>query len=80
MTVQTLTKVVSTSSIFDFILTVNLKSAQPDPLTAADFGFEVGDEELAEELSETIPSSLIPQTAPQVDPEDFETIYNWFIS
>ncbi len=80
MTAQTQTKAILAGNIFDFALRMDVSSPRPDPFSTSDYGYPASENDLADDLSGALPANLMDQAAPQVDPEDFETIYQWFIS
>jgi hypothetical protein len=43
-------------------------------------GYEIDEDELASEMLAQFPDCPMGQTAPEVDPEEFEKIYGWFLS
>lgn len=53
---------------------------RPLQVSARDFGYEIDEQEVAEELIAPLPISFqIPKT-PDVDADDFEKIYQWFLA
>ena len=52
----------------------------PIEISPQDFGYEINEDELASEMRVQLPDDLIWQPIPEVDPDDFETVYNWFLS
>ena len=40
----------------------------------------IDENELADEMTESLPNPVSNPSAPDVDPEDFEKIYQWFLS
>jgi hypothetical protein len=60
-----------TCSIFD------LFTAIPAPLDEDFYGLE---EQLAVELAEPLPEGLAQTTLPEVDPDEFEQLYGWFLA
>ncbi|MGW8251803.1 MAG: hypothetical protein ACWGO1_14260 [Anaerolineales bacterium] len=45
-----------------------------------DENFYHDEEQLAAELAAPLPESLTPQPLPEVDPDEFEKIYRWYLS
>ncbi len=78
MTTQTQTKIFSTRSLFDFILLADVP--QPKPYSAADLGYEISEDELAEAMKAPIPGDLLDPATAQISPDEFDTVYTWFIS
>jgi hypothetical protein len=79
MTVQAQTKTIPASHIFEMLISTIFSRNETASYTASDFGFEIEGSELAEELSTPIPTYLQGQSA-QINPSDFETEFNWFLS
>jgi hypothetical protein len=79
MTVQAQTKFIPASNIFEMLISAVFSHGKPAAYTPADFGFEVEESELAEELAAYIPEPTQEQCT-QIDPNDFETVFNWFLS
>lgn len=53
---------------------------RPLQASARDFGYEIDEQELAEELIAPLPTGILIPTLPDVDPDDFESIYRCFLS
>jgi len=49
-------------------------------VTAQSLGYEIDEEELADELRSETCADCLDQPAPQIEPEEFETIYTIFLS
>jgi hypothetical protein len=79
MTIHSQTKLISASNIFEMLISAVFPHDEPAAYSPSDFGFEVEEAELAEELSAQIPAQSQEQT-PQVNSNDFETVFNWFLS
>jgi hypothetical protein len=77
MTIQT--KTISTSNLFEILVSAFFSHSEPSAYTPSDFGYEVEESELAEELAAQIPEQTQEQST-QVNPNDFETVFNWFLS
>ena len=80
MTVQTPTRIYSTNNFIEILLTADSIASRSPKFSQADFGLEVTEEELANELEAKISIQPLDQTTPQVDPDEFEILYHWFIS
>jgi hypothetical protein len=54
----------------------------PSPLqvSARDFGYVIDEQELAEALEGPLPSSSPSLNPPQVEADDFESLYSWFLT
>ena len=52
----------------------------PMEISAQDFGYEINADELASEMQVQPNNNLIWQPIPEVDAEDFETVYKSFLS
>ena len=72
----------SITKIQYFIISPDDGDPTPRPLqvSAKDFGYEIDEQELAEELIAPLPISFPLPTPPDVDPDDFERIYRWFLA
>ena len=55
-------------------------SQYPIEISAQDFGYEINEDELASEMRGQLPDDLLWQPIPEVDAEDFETVYKSFLS
>jgi hypothetical protein len=77
MNAQTLVKTTSIRNLFSLPVYVSLC---PIEISPQDFGYEINEDELASEMRVQLPDNLIWQPIPEVDPEDFETVYKWFLS
>ena len=62
-----------------FILSTFEVSPAPK-YTATDFGYEIDPQDMADELAATILGEQTPAPSQEVAPEDFENVYNWFLS
>jgi hypothetical protein len=58
-------------SKFDFFTII------PDPLDEDFYGLEG---QLAAELAAPLPDELAQPTLPEIDPDDFERLYQWFLA
>ena len=45
-----------------------------------DFSFELDEQELANEWQTRLPDGLQEQKSPEVDADEFEALYKWFLS
>ena len=52
----------------------------PIEISPQDFGYEINEDELASEMLVQLPDDLLGQTTPEVNPDEFETVYKWFLS
>jgi len=52
----------------------------PIEFSPQDLGYEINEDDLASEMLAQLPDDLLGQTTPEVDPEEFESIYKWFLS
>ena len=52
----------------------------PLQVPARDFGYEIDEQNLAEELLAPLSISFPDPNHPDVDPDDFETVYRWYLS
>ncbi len=59
-----------------------LVASPEEPIYASsrDYGFDFDEEEIARELLAPLPASLLSQAAPDVDVDEFESRYQWFLS
>ena len=79
MTIQSPTKLISAANMFEMLISAFFTSDQPAAYSPSDFGFEIEGCELAEELSTPLPGPQ-PEQPVQVNSNDFETVFNWFLS
>jgi hypothetical protein len=79
MTIHSQTTPISASHIFEMLISAVFTRNEPAAYSPSDFGFEVEGTELAEELAAQIPDHTQEQSF-QINPNDFETTYNWFLS
>jgi len=62
------------------------RSSKTKPFTAADvdgygdYGNDLAEELLAAKTEDLRKSSVEPTSDAQVDPQEFETVYNWFLA
>lgn len=56
--------------------------AEPEPIYASsrDYGFDFDEEEIGRELLAPLPSSLLTQPLPEVDADEFEQTFHYFLS
>ena len=52
----------------------------PVEISPQDFGYEINEDDLASEMLLQLPDNLVGQAPPEVDPDEFESIYKWFLS
>lgn len=73
------TQTLSTSaSLCKFVFVLPI--IKPILANSRDYGFDFDEEQLAGELSAPLPIDPAIQTIPEVDSEEFETRYLWFLS
>ena len=60
----------------------NFRVALPEPIQASsrDYGFDFDEEEIGRELLAPLPASLSTQTIPEVDADEFEKVFHYFLS
>jgi hypothetical protein len=63
-----------------FKFVTNLLSITPTLGLYRDAYFFEDEEQLAMELAAPLPDGLVPQHLPEVDPDEFEKLYIWFLS
>jgi hypothetical protein len=78
MDTQIQTKITPAWSLEFKVLEEN-PQANPQQYTAYDFGFEADEEEIGEWMAIEYSNGSF-DLAPQVQPDEFETLYHWFIS
>lgn len=67
----------------DFIVTLpvtNLPPKSPIYASSRDYGFDIDEEALARELIAPLPVSLENHPIPNVDANDFEQVFKYFLS
>ncbi len=79
MTTQTIFRRHTIASIHQQPSTYTIKK-KPIQVSTCDYGFDIDEDELASELLARLPNSLNEQTIPEIDPNEFETMYQWFLS
>jgi hypothetical protein len=52
----------------------------PPQFSTRQAGYQIDEQELAEELSDALPADVSFQEAAEVSPDDFENLYQWFLS
>ena len=80
MNTQTLT---NPATIFNFFVVLpdeNVLPEQPICASSRDYGFDFDEEELARELLAPLPASLSTQTIPEVEADEFEKVFHYFLS
>ena len=80
MNTQTLTNPAMICNFFVVLPDENVLPEQPICASSRDYGFDFDEEELARELLAPLPASLISQTNYEVDADEFESCYLWFLS
>ena len=63
----------------EFVVLAEETPAEPQQYTAYDFGFEADEEEIGEWMAIEYSNGSF-DLAPQVQPDEFETLNHWFIS
>ena len=77
MNTQTFAKTTLLCNIFSLPLSIPMG---PVEISSQDFGYEINEDDLASEMLVQLPDNLLGQTPPEVDPDEFESIYKWFLS
>lgn len=56
--------------------------AEPEPASATllDYGFDLCEEEITRELPTPLPASLSLQAVPEVEADEFEQVFQFFLS
>lgn len=49
-------------------------------ISPKDMGYEIDEDELAGEMLAPLPACFQDSPAPEIDPDEFEAAYNWFLS
>jgi hypothetical protein len=63
-----------TSTIF------NLLALTPETQSHLDENFYEDERQLADEIAAPLPEELENQPQPEIDPDDFEELYTWFLA
>jgi hypothetical protein len=79
MNTQTLTKPATNYNFF-VISDEGFTPAQPICASSRDYGFDFDQEELARELLAPLPTGLSTQTIPEVETDEFEKKFRYFLS
>lgn len=80
MKVQTETTPLKIFNLVFALPLINLPSTQPIQASSRDYGFDFDEEEIARELHAPLPVGLSTPTIPEVEADEFEACYLWFIS
>jgi hypothetical protein len=80
MTILTLTKNISPLRPFDLNLHTDDQITKTNHFSATDIGYEISSEDLENATIAPIPSDPIDLSTTQVSPDEFDAIYQWFIS
>lgn len=62
-----------------FSLPIYIPQSQLE-IAAQELGYEINEDEVANELGVQLPKDVSWQPIPEVEPEEFETVYGWFLS
>jgi hypothetical protein len=65
---------------FAFLLEPHPQSGHRLQARSQDLGYEISEDELAGELRAHPGSQIVDQPIPEIDPNEFETAYQWFLS
>jgi hypothetical protein len=76
MTTQTLIKPKPMSILLAFLIRPDPQSRSPLQYSPQDLGYAIDEEELAGEMLAQLQCGPVDQSAPEIDPEKFETIYS----
>jgi len=63
-----------TGAIFDLLPLPRERPAHPDE------SFYEDEEQLADELAAALPEELENQPQPEIDPDEFDELYTWFLA
>jgi len=77
MNTQAFTKTTFTCSIFTLPIYTPVSSTGVSP---KDMGYEIDEDDLASEMLAQLPDCFQDKPAPEVDPDEFEAAYKWFLS
>ena len=80
MTIPVLVKPQLICNPFAFLLGPHPRSVRGLQACSQDLGYEISEDELARELCAFAAGQHVDQTAPEIDPDEFETAYQWFLS
>jgi hypothetical protein len=80
MTIPALVKPQLICHPFAFLLRPHPQSVRGLQARSQDLGYEISEDELARELCAFAAGQLVDQTIPEIDPDEFETVYQWFLS
>ncbi|HZD56732.1 MAG TPA: hypothetical protein VE136_08425 [Anaerolineales bacterium] len=80
MTIPALVKPKIICNPFAFLLPPHPQSVRNPQVRSKDLGYEIGEDKLAGELCERPAGGLVDQTIPEIDPDEFEAVYRWFLS
>lgn len=58
----------------------NLPNRQSSNASSCDYGFDRNEEELGQELSSSLPASISEPGIPDIDADDFDGLYTWFLA
>lgn len=72
--------VLNISTVFNlFSLPLDLPEDEPQ-FSAVDYGYELREDEIVSGMLIQLPDRLTGQSIPEVEPEEFEAVYGWFLS
>ena len=77
MNTQAIVKSTLIWNLFSLPLCLPMSAIEISP---QDFGYEINEDELAGEMLVQLPDDLLGQTPPEVDRDEFESVYKWFLS
>ena len=80
MNTQTLTKSAAICSFFVVLPGDDFTVVQPICASSRDYGFDIDEEDVARELLAPLPASLITLVDYELDPDEFESRHQWFLS
>ena len=63
----------------EFVVLAEETPAEPQQYTAYDFGYELDEEEVGQAMAAEYSNGSF-DLAPQVEPDEFETLNHWFLS
>ena len=80
MLVQTFTKPVFVCNLISVSSDTDCSSVWAAEVSSRDGLYGIDEEELAKEMSACLPGNLLDQQVPDIAPDDFESIYGWFLA
>ncbi|HEX6305430.1 MAG TPA: hypothetical protein VFZ76_14645 [Anaerolineales bacterium] len=80
MKIQALARPLPVCNLFVVNPSKQPRPSRPIRVSRQDLGYEIDENDLARELQAQLSDSFEDQAIPEIDPDQFESIYCWFLS